>query len=177
LDVIKVLRTVLGPFARFIVAMTSRLYWVLLAYVVTRAIAVLVMMKLEGWKPVEAYWWGEVSSLTIGYGDYAPKTTAGRLLASPFQFFWVFYCGPAIIGHVVAFLFRNIHILTHSEQEWLFRVTGIMYDWVRWMVLVLQKIALKLGVSDLPPLPHADGKGFPRLCPEQAPDTDFAEQV
>lgn len=165
-------RTVLRALVRFLMAMTSKARWVILAYVITRLIAVVVMMKLEGWKPLEAYWWGEVSSLTIGYGDYAPKTTAGRLIAGPFQFFWVYYCGLALGAHIIKFLFRNIHVLTHQEQEWLFHVLSVVFDWGRWTVMSLQRIAKEQGIR-LEPIPHLTADGSPIVCPPQPSDTDY----
>jgi hypothetical protein len=155
---------------RFFVAMTARVRWVILAYVVTRLLAIVIFGAVESWTPMDAYWWGEVASLTIGYGDLAPETTLGRLLAGPFHFFWVYYCGLAFAGHIVTFLFRNMNILTHMEQEWLFRVVTIVFDWVRWTVMAVTKIAEDRGVQLEPP-PHRVPGGL-MTCPPQASDTE-----
>jgi len=157
--------------------MTSKVRWVILAYVVTRAAAVVIFGAIEDWDPLDAYWWGEVASLTIGYGDLAPETTLGRLLAGPFHFFWVYYCGLAFAAHIVAFLFRNVNILTHFEQEWLFGVVTMIFDWIRWLVMAVQKIAADRGIA-LPPPPHREADGVTLMpIPPQPADTEHGDVV
>jgi hypothetical protein len=41
----------------------------------------LVIGRLEGWSVPQSIYFAFVSGLTIGYGDFAPKTGGGRLLA------------------------------------------------------------------------------------------------
>ncbi len=41
----------------------------------------LVIGRLEGWSVQESIYFAFVSGLTIGYGDFAPKTGLARLLA------------------------------------------------------------------------------------------------
>ncbi len=166
----RILRATIRAVARFVIGMTNKAYWVILAYIVSRVIAVFVFSHIEDWRPIDAYWWGEVASLTIGYGDLSPNTDLGRMLAGPFHFFWVYYCGLAIAGHLVKWLFRDRNVMTHGEQEWLFHVVTIVFNWVRWMVMVLAAMAKKLGV-EVPPMPHALPDGTPMVCPDQAADT------
>lgn len=38
-----------------------------------------VMMLLEGWGPIDAFYFAVVTMATVGYGDFAPQTAAGKL--------------------------------------------------------------------------------------------------
>jgi hypothetical protein len=47
----------------------------------TIAVLGLVIGRLEGWAALDSIYFAFVSGLTIGYGDFAPKTGLGRVLA------------------------------------------------------------------------------------------------
>jgi hypothetical protein len=68
-----------------------------------------VFHKLEGWAYLDSFYFSAISLATVGYGDFAPKTPAGKLLTV----FYVF-CG---IGLLVALLARFADALIQSEQE------------------------------------------------------------
>jgi hypothetical protein len=163
------LRRAVKGLSKFLIGMTSKWYWVVLAYIVSRLLAILTFTQLEHWSVMDAYWWGEVASLTIGYGDIAPKTTLGRFLATPFHFFWVYYCGLALGAHIIYAVFKNKNEWTHSEQEWTFRVLSVMFGWIRWLVQVQLN---NPGERRLPPVPYTDEHGALMDCPAQAADTD-----
>ncbi len=164
------MRTLLQPFTRLFVWTTAKLRRVLAAYLLTRLVAVLTFGTIEDWSFFDAYWWGEVASLTIGYGDLAPQTDLGRLLAGPFHFFWVYYCGLAIAGHIVLAVFKNRNEMTHEEQEWLFHVVTVVYGWVRW--LVQARLDDDPTLAQRVPVPVRDEAGELEECPEQPHDTE-----
>lgn len=59
-----------------------RVVWPILSLLLVLIVALgLVIGHLEGWTIVESVYFSFVSGLTIGYGDFAPKTVVGRLLA------------------------------------------------------------------------------------------------
>ena len=167
------MRTMLQPATRLFVWTTSKLRRVVVAYLLTRLLAVLTFGVLEDWTFLDAYWWGEVASLTIGYGDLSPQTTVGRLLAGPFHFFWVYYCGLAIGGHIVLAVFKNRNEMTHEEQEWLFHVVTVVYGWVRW--LVQARLDDDPTLADRIPVPFRDEAGMLEPCPEQPHDTEAGD--
>eukprot|EP00664_Eupelagonemidae_sp_cell27_P000529 gene529-9192_t len=43
-----------------------------------------VFAEVEGWAGGDAVWWTFVTLSTIGFGDFAPATSAGRALFLPF---------------------------------------------------------------------------------------------
>lgn len=45
----------------------------------------LVMSGIEGWSTGDSFYWATVTILTVGYGDYVPKTVDGKV-------FTMFYC-------------------------------------------------------------------------------------
>jgi hypothetical protein len=158
--------------ATFFIRMTMKVKWILLAYVVTQASAAVVFMFIEGWTFLEGIWWGQVASLTIGYGDIAPKTILGRLIAGPFHYFWVYYVGLSLGAHIIAFLWRNKNELTHAEQEWLFDVVTVIFNRVRWCTIAMAAVTTQLGIKNLPEIPHTTDGQHDEI-PVEASDTDY----
>jgi len=50
----------------------------------------LVFSKIEGWGYLDAVFWADVTILTVGFGDFSPKTHLGRSLLFPYATFGVF---------------------------------------------------------------------------------------
>lgn len=157
--------------AKFFIHMTMKVKWLILALFVTRFAAVVIYQPIEDWSMIDAWWWTDAASQTIGYGDEAPATDLGRLLAAPFHYFWVYYTAPALVAHVVAYVWKNKNEFTHNEQEWLFNTIGRIFEWVRWLVHAVQKIAEERGIV-LDPPPNVTSDGSLETLADQAPDTD-----
>lgn len=68
-----------------------------------------VFHQVEGWSYLDSFYFSAISVTTVGYGDFAPKTPAGKLLTV----FYIF-CG---IGLLVAFLSRFAEALIQSSRE------------------------------------------------------------
>ena len=64
---------------------------------------------VEGWSYLDSFYFSAISATTVGYGDFSPKTPAGKLLAV----FYIF-CG---IGLLVALVTRFAEALIQSERE------------------------------------------------------------
>lgn len=72
----------------------------------TLSIATLLIVQFESRSPDasittggDALWWGIVTMTTVGYGDFFPVTTAGRLTAA-----FVMFAGIGIIGALASIL-------------------------------------------------------------------------
>lgn len=64
---------------------------------------------VEGWSYLDSFYFSAISATTVGYGDFSPKTPAGKLLAV----FYIF-CG---IGLLVTLVTRFAEALIQSERE------------------------------------------------------------
>lgn len=64
--------------------------------VVTLAAGTLFYRQIEGWSLLDSFYFSSITLTTVGYGDLAPETNAGKL-------FTVFYVFTGI-GLIVAFL-------------------------------------------------------------------------
>lgn len=68
-----------------------------------------VFHKVEGWTYLDSFYFSAISVATVGYGDFTPKTPAGKLLA-------VFYI-YAGFGLLVALLTIFANSLIQSVRE------------------------------------------------------------
>jgi len=68
-----------------------------------------VFHQVEGWSYLDSFYYSAVTAATVGFGDFTPKTPAGKLLTVFYMF-----CG---IGLLVALLTRFADALIQSERE------------------------------------------------------------
>jgi len=72
--------------------------WPILSALIVLIVALgIAVGLLEGWSMQESLYFAFVSGLTIGYGDFAPKTLPARVLA-----ILIGVCGVLITGLVAA---------------------------------------------------------------------------
>lgn len=88
-------------------------------YLASLLVAALLFSLVESKGYLDSLWWCVVTALTIGYGDIAPETAPGRIIATVFQHFWIFGVAPLIIGNIIIRVSRDRDEYTHAEQEWL----------------------------------------------------------
>lgn len=84
-------------------------------------------------------WWAVATTPGVGHAEVYPESFGGKIIAGFYANFRMLVVFPIIIGHVVVKVFKNAHIFTHAEQEWLMNLVG--------------KIAAKLGIN-VPPQPY-----------------------
>jgi len=72
-------------------------------------VGTLVFSRIEGWSYLDSFYYSAVTAATVGFGDFTPKTPAGKLLTVVYMF-----CG---IGLLVALLTRFAEALIQSERE------------------------------------------------------------
>ena len=66
---------------------------------------------------LNSLYWSVVTATTLGYGDFAPHTTAGKLLTTGLISLTVFVFIPTITANIAAKLIVNRDAFTHEEQE------------------------------------------------------------
>jgi voltage-gated potassium channel len=83
------LREILSGYARVFHAIkiafrTPRVVTLLSLTMFVAVTFALVIMVIEGWGLVDAFYFAVVSMATVGYGDLAPQTTPGKLITIGF---------------------------------------------------------------------------------------------
>ena len=71
----------------------------------------------EGAGLFDSLYWSVVTTTTLGYGDFAPHTTQGKLLTSVLITSTVFIFIPTITANLASKLIVNRDAFTHEEQE------------------------------------------------------------
>nr|WP_315475969.1 potassium channel family protein [uncultured Undibacterium sp.] len=122
---------------KLLLYIANRIQVILSLYVVSIFVAAFLFAHFENKSYMDGIWWSCVTSLTIGYGDLAPVTLEGRIMAILFAHFWIFCVIPMIVASIITKILVDKSAFTHDEQEW--------------QEKSLSKIADKLGITLDPP--------------------------
>lgn len=76
-----------------------------------------VYTVVEGWQYLDAVYWADVTLFTVGFGDYAPKTTLGRALLIPYVIFGIISLGLVIDSIRKLFLDRGTRRFVIRTEE------------------------------------------------------------
>lgn len=68
--------------------------------------------KAEGWRALDAFYFTIITLTTIGYGDFSPKTDAGKI----FTVFYIFV-GLGLISLFIILLGEKSGLLKMSEKK------------------------------------------------------------
>jgi voltage-gated potassium channel len=118
---------------KLVVYFANRPLLVLVTYIMSLLVAAYLFSLYEGKTFGEGLWWGVVTALTIGYGDYSPATREMRLIAAFFQHLWILGLLPIVIANFVSTIIEDRNRFTHDEQEWTLNA--------------MEQIAKKIGVE------------------------------
>ncbi len=124
----------------------------LIAAMVVLIVASVLVLQFESKDPNanihtggQALWWSWVTITTVGYGDYYPVTTGGRIIG-----FFVMLTGIGIIG-ALASIFASVLVTSGSDRD------EVEPDAVRQELRALREEIAALRVS----LPPGDGSEVP----------------
>ncbi|KZT43256.1 voltage-gated potassium channel [Sistotremastrum suecicum HHB10207 ss-3] len=85
------------------VRITGRHFMLQVTWLVSAiGLGALIFSRIEDWLYFDGIYFMVVSSLTVGFGDFEPTTTAGRIILFPFLFFLVAQLANAI-GMIIGF--------------------------------------------------------------------------
>jgi voltage-gated potassium channel len=65
----------------------------------------------------DSLYWSVVTATTLGYGDFSPHSTPGKVLTSALIISTVFLFIPTITANLASKLIVNRDAFTHEEQE------------------------------------------------------------
>ena len=65
----------------------------------------------------DSLWWAVVTAMTVGYGDFAPVTVAGRIAGMVTMHVVPLFIVPLIIVRLLSTFVRDQNQFTHNEQE------------------------------------------------------------
>jgi len=68
--------------------------------------------RVEGWRPLDAFYFTITTLTTIGYGDFAPRTDAGKI----FTIVYIFV-GLGLISSFVILLGEKSGLIRRSEDS------------------------------------------------------------
>jgi voltage-gated potassium channel len=71
----------------------------------------------EGASFWDSVWWSVTTATTTGYGDIAPKTVGGRIVAMALMHLSVFIIIPLVVARIITNFIENRDAFTHHEQE------------------------------------------------------------
>lgn len=100
-----------------LIAFCDTLRETLLLYVIIVLLSSAALTVFEGWSYFESFYTAIVTSLSVGYGDFSPKTTGGRLTAVLLMVSTLMFVIPMIVAHLLSVIVKNRHEFTHEEQE------------------------------------------------------------
>lgn len=95
-----------------------------------------MLIPPEGGEPkfTTGLWWAWVTISTVGYGDVAPSTDAGRLVATP-----LIMVGVGVCGYISAFM---MNLMSHQDEEFVTQTD------IRRIEKKLDRLAQKLEIEE-----------------------------
>ncbi|MFI5491250.1 potassium channel family protein [Actinoplanes sp. NPDC051859] len=89
----------------------------MLSYSLLIAICAVLYHFIEGKSIGDSLWWAVVTASTVGYGDIAPSTLPGRIMAGLLISIMVLVVVPLITAHFASKLIVDTDAFKHDEQE------------------------------------------------------------
>ena len=65
----------------------------------------------------DSLWWAVVTAMTVGYGDFAPVTVAGRIAGMVTMHLVPLFIVPLIVVRLLSTFVRDQNQFTNAEQE------------------------------------------------------------
>jgi hypothetical protein len=95
---------------------TPRVQALLLVCLLIALCQALVFRLVEGWRFLDAFYFSVVSMATVGYGDFAPETALGKILAMGFLMIGI---GVFVltVSTVAQEILRNLSVLERREAS------------------------------------------------------------
>ena len=98
-------------------AATDTLLELAAVYLVILLLAGALFMLVEGQPLLDSIYWAGTTATSTGYGDIAPKTWLGRMLALGLMHLSIFGIAPLIVVRLIDRMNEDRDAFTHEEQQ------------------------------------------------------------
>jgi voltage-gated potassium channel len=98
-------------------AATDTLKELALIYAALLLVAATLFMALEGRPFGESLYWAATTATSTGYGDVAPKSVGGQMIAVILMHASIFLIAPLIVVRLIDRMNEDRDAFTHEEQE------------------------------------------------------------
>lgn len=85
-------------------------------FVASIAIQGLILSEIEHWTYLDGLYFATVSILTVGFGDFAPKTTAGKIVLFPLVLIGIAQLA-VVISNIIDFFSENTIMLAKATKQ------------------------------------------------------------
>lgn len=87
-----------------------------ITYVGSLVVSACLFSWVEGKPFLDGLWWSCATALTVGYGDIAPVTVAGKWLGIVFAHLWILITIPLVVANVIVKIIHDAEAFTQEEQ-------------------------------------------------------------
>ncbi|MGL5014405.1 MAG: potassium channel family protein [Bacteroidales bacterium] len=88
-----------------------------ITYVGSLVVSACLFSWVEGKPLLDGLWWSCATALTVGYGDIAPVTVAGKWLGIVFAHLWILITIPLVVANVIVKIIHDAEAFTQEEQD------------------------------------------------------------
>lgn len=102
---------------RLLQRIVNEVKYLLLAFLLLITGCGMLYDHFEGKQFWDSLWWASVTATTVGYGDFYPKTTGGRVAGMMLMFGMVMFVLPILTALIVTRLIENHDLFSDDEQR------------------------------------------------------------
>lgn len=127
---------------------TSRIITLLMINIVIVLCAAEIFSVLEGVPLWQSFYWANMTSTSVGYGDISPKLVVGQILAIILANFSMLFLSPLITARMASQIIVDSDKFTHEEQEQEKADRKVMMDNQEKMLSMMENITARLDALE-----------------------------
>lgn len=127
---------------------TSRIITLLCIYAIIVLSSAELFSIIEGAPLWQSFYWANMTSTSVGYGDISPKVIVGQILAIGLASFSMLFLSPLITARMASQMIVDSDKYTHEEQEQEKADRVVMMDNQEKMLKMLESITARLDAME-----------------------------